>query len=266
MIDGAKNDNWGAVARVGMFIVGNEAVPEAEWWAMVPPHTSVHAARVTASAPWASWNVDRTTVELATDVQRGAEQFANMQLSAVVVGHSSSSFLGGKGWDEAVIDRLADTLGSSIAITTNGLDCLAALRTCGIYRPLVVLPAWFGPGIVAAGVDYFTDHGVLPATTLSFDPGLKWRGVPPESMYPEGIGFDQEIEPLYQQITKAFSLPADGVLVVGTGFRSVGIIDKLETKLQVPVITANQASLWHCLRLVGATTIVTGYGELFAQA
>ena len=44
-------DNWGWKARIGMFIVGSEAVPEAEWWAMMPPHTSVHAARVSAPPP-----------------------------------------------------------------------------------------------------------------------------------------------------------------------------------------------------------------------
>ena len=43
-----RADNWGWRARIGLFIVGNEAVPEAEWWAMAPPGVSVHAARVTA--------------------------------------------------------------------------------------------------------------------------------------------------------------------------------------------------------------------------
>ena len=55
-----QKDNWGWRARIGMFIVGNEAVPEAEWWAMAPPGVSVHAARITASAPWARWSADRT--------------------------------------------------------------------------------------------------------------------------------------------------------------------------------------------------------------
>ena len=41
-------DNWGWRARIGLFIVGNEAVPEAEWWAMAPPGVSVNASRVTA--------------------------------------------------------------------------------------------------------------------------------------------------------------------------------------------------------------------------
>ena len=76
-----------------MFIVGSEVVPEAEWWAMVPLNVSVHAARVTARAPWARWREDRSGVELEDDLLRGSRQFAPMCLSAVVVGHRSSSIL-----------------------------------------------------------------------------------------------------------------------------------------------------------------------------
>jgi maleate isomerase len=32
-----QNDNCGTRALIGTFIVGSEAVPEAEWWAMLPP-------------------------------------------------------------------------------------------------------------------------------------------------------------------------------------------------------------------------------------
>ena len=49
-----RADNWGWRARIGTFIVGNEAVPEAEWWAMASPGVSVHAARVSAPTPWAT--------------------------------------------------------------------------------------------------------------------------------------------------------------------------------------------------------------------
>ena len=95
-------DNWGEVARFGMFIVGAEAVPEAEWWAMAPPGVSVHAARVTASTPWVQWNADRSAVVPSDDLARGAKQFASMRLAAVVTGHTSSSVLGGPGWDAAL--------------------------------------------------------------------------------------------------------------------------------------------------------------------
>ena len=257
-----QNDNWGAAARIGMFIVGSEAVPEAEWWAMMPADVSVHAARVTARAPWAAWNADRTSVELEADVVRGARQFAAMRLQAVVIGHSSSSFLGGKGWDAAVVAELGKILGPGIAITTNGLDCLAALQAAGVRAPLLVLPPWFGATTIDAGVGYLGRQGVTPATTLRFDPGPDWRNVPTDEMYPRGLGFEQEIQPLYEQIIAACPAHADGVLIAGTGFRAVAIIDALEQKLGRAVIAANQASLWHCLRRSGVDAKVKGYGRL----
>ena len=257
-----QNDNWGWQARIGVFIVGNEAVPEAERWAMAPPNVSVHAARVTARAPWARWNADRSAVALEDDLARGCAQFATMQLSAVVVGHSSSSILGGWGWDEAVVAALSETLPPGVFVTTNGLDSLAALKASGIARPFLVLPPWFNDDIVAAALRYYADQGVTLAGHLRYDPGRKWRDLPPGELYPQGMGFAQEIEPLYAQIRAACPTTADGVFIAGTGFRCVGILEALERDLGRPVLSANQVSLWHCLRITGVRTPVAGYGGL----
>ena len=259
-----NSDNWGWRARVGMFIVGVEAVPEAEWWAMMPPGVSVHAARVTASTPWAAWDAGRTAVLLAEDVERGARQFAGMQLSAVVIGHSSSSIAGGEGWDAAVIARLCEIVGSDCAVTTNGRDCQGALQALGVKRPYLVFPAWFGDAILPQGVSYFAEHGFSPAGYMRFDPGIGWRDVRPADLYPRGMGFDQDIEVLYRQIRSDCPDDADGVMIVGTGLRCVGIIEALEADLGRPVVTANQASLWNCLRLAGVSAKVDGYGRLLA--
>lgn len=258
----AQNDNWGWQARIGMFIVGNEAVPEAEWWAMLPPNVSVHAARVTARAPWARWRADRSGVEPEDDVLRGIQQFAAMRLAAVVVGHSSSSILGGLGWDEAVVESLASHLPACVAVTTNGLDSLAALRASGVRQPFLVLPPWFNDDIVGSALRYYADRGITPAGHMRYDPGRKWRDLAPGALYQHGMGFEQEIEPLYAQIRSACPATADGVYIAGTGFRCVGILDVLEQDLKRPVISANQASLWHCLRLAGVRTPVAEYGGL----
>ncbi|MEZ5816523.1 MAG: hypothetical protein R3D44_05535 [Hyphomicrobiaceae bacterium] len=258
----ARGDNWGWRARIGMFIVGSEAVPEAEWWAMVPEGVSVHAARVTARAPWATWRSDRSGVDLAEDLVRGARQFGAMRLTAVVIGHSSSSILGGQGWDQAVVESLAREIGTAAAVTTNGLDSIAAFRAMGIARPFVVFPAWFNDETVASGVRYYSDLGWAPAGHLRYDPGRKWRDLPPGELYPRGMGFEQEVEPLYAQIRAACPDAADGVFIAGTGFRSVGIVEQLEQDLGKPVLSANQVSLWHCLRLSGVRSDVTGFGRL----
>ncbi|HTH97485.1 MAG TPA: hypothetical protein VL574_08720, partial [Stellaceae bacterium] len=177
-------------------------------------------------------------------------------------GHSSSSILGGLGWDEAIVERLAANLAAGTSVTTNGLDSLAALRASGVRRPFLVLPPWFNDDIVTAGVRYYTERGVTPAGHLRYDPGRKWRDLPPGELYPQGMGFEQEIEPLYAQIRAACPATADGILIAGTGFRCVGILDALEQDLKRPVLSANQVSLWHCLRLAGVHTPVQGYGSL----
>ena len=257
-----KDDNWGWRARIGLFIVGNEAVPEAEWWAMAPSGVSVHAARVTASAPWARWRENGTEVDLTEDLLRGCRQFAAMRLSAVVLAHTSSSVVGGKGWDAATSSSLSAALGAGVIATTNGLDTMAALRASGVKRPFLVLPPWFPDDTVKAAVRYYTEHGFEPAACLRADPGRKWRDLPPGDLVGQGMGFEQEVEPLYAQILRACPPDADGVLIAGTGFRCVAIIETLEHDLRRPVISANQASLWHCLRQSGVQTPVLGYGNL----
>ena len=257
-----QGDNWGWRARIGLFIVGNEAVPEAEWWAMVPRGVSVHAARVTASAPWARWRENRTDVDLADDLLRGCRQFAAMRLSAVVVGHTSSSVVGGKGWDAAIVSALSAVLGAGVIASTNGQDTLAALRASGVKRPFLVLPPWYPDDTVTAAIGYYAEHGLEPAACLRVDPGRKWRDLPPGELTGRGMGFEQEVEPLYAQIREACPPEADGVLIAGTGFRCVAIVEMLEQDLRRPVISANQASLWHCLRRAGVQAPVTGYGNL----
>jgi maleate isomerase len=257
-----QKDNWGWRARIGMFIVGIEAVPEAEWWAMAPSDVSVHAARVTAKSPWLAWRPDKSGVVLEGDMLRGAQQFAGMRLTAVTVGHSTSSIVGGKGWDEAVVASLTEVIGEDAFVTTNGLDVLAALRASHVRKPFLVVPPWFNDESVAAGAKYFGDHGVPLAGHLRYDPGPGWRDVPSGELYAQGMGFAQQIEPLYAQIRAACPGDADGVLIAGTGFRCVGILDALEQDLGRPVISANQASLWHCLRASGVRSPIEGYGSL----
>lgn len=262
-----NNDNWGFRARIGIFIVGSEAVPEAEWQAMAPAGVSIHAARVTANAPWANWRPGRSAgVELADDLARGCRQFAAMRLSAVVVGHTSSSVLGGEGWDAAAIAELRTILGDAVPVTTNGLDTVAALTAVGAKRPFLVAPPWFGDAAVTAAADYYADNGFELAGHVRHDPGDKWRAIPPGELYAHGLGVAQEIEPLYRQIVDACPSTADAVFIAGTGFRCVGLIERLETDLGRPVVTANQASLWRCLRLAGVEDAVANYGALLGLA
>ena len=258
-----QRDNWGTEARFGLFIVGAEAVPEAEWWAMAPRGVSIHAARITEPTPWAPWTADRSGVDLSPDLTRGAAQFATLRPHAVTIAHSSSSVVGGAGWDDAATARLAAALPPGTHVTTNGADCRLALRASGVARPCLVVPPWFGEATASAVTAYFTGEGLTPAATLRTALEPRWQATPPDRLYAEGMHLTQRADRLRDQIAAECPAEADGVLIVGTGVRCVAIIAELETTLGRPVVTANQAGLWRCLRLTGVTAAPQGYGALF---
>lgn len=255
-------DNWGDKARFGVFIVGAEPVPEAEWWAMAPPGVSIHAARVTSKTPWATWNADRSDVDLCEDLERGARQFAAMAPDVVVVGHSSSSVLGGDGWDEAVVRRLEEVMGGETKVTTNGQDCAKAMEAVGANRPFVIIPPWFGDEFIATAHEYLIAQGLNPAAMFRHVPEDRWRDVPPNELYRSFMHIQQNAEVLRDQVIAECPDDADSVLMIGTGLRCVGVIDKVEAALGRPVVTANQASLWRCLQVSGVDVGIAGYGRL----
>jgi maleate isomerase len=161
---------------------------------------------------------------------------------------------------------MTGAMGSGALVTTNGLDTVAALQASGIRRPFVVVPPWFPDGTLNAAVAYYRARGFEPAGHLRMDPGPTWREVPPGELYPRGFGFEQDVESLYEQIKAACAHSADGVFIGGTGFRCVAIIEALEEELGRPVVTANQASLWNCLRHAGVRDPIRGYGALLRSS
>jgi maleate isomerase len=255
-------DNWGDRARFGLFIVGREVVPEAEWWAMRPPGVSVHAARITAASPWAPWKADRSGAMLAADLSRGCRDFTAIAVDVAVLAHSSSSFVGGPGWDEAAVEALAAELPAGTTATTNGLDMRLALAALGSKRPFLVMPAWMSDALVASAVAYLGAHGFAVSAAWRYEPPAKWSGIAPDGLYPAGMATDQDTASLFGQVVRECPAEADAILLAGTGLRCVAIIEALEKALGRPVVTANQASLWRALQAPGLGVGVDGYGVL----
>ncbi|MDP3545458.1 MAG: hypothetical protein Q8S29_04695 [Phreatobacter sp.] len=257
-------DNWGSLARIGLFIVSREVVPEAEWWAMCPPGVSIHAARVAAPAPWALWRDDRNGVELAPDMVRGCEAFNAIAPDVVVLAHSSSSFVGGPDWDEAVIGAMADQLAPETTATTNGLDTRLALARLGVSRPFLMMPAWMNDRLIESAVSYYAAFGIVIPAASRYVPPPPWRDIAPQHLYERGMATAQETDLLLEQVCRECPPEADSVLLAGTGFRCTAIIETLEARLGRPVVAANQASLWRALGVAGVRVPIAGYGRLLA--
>jgi maleate isomerase len=58
---------------------------------------------------------------------------------------------------------------------------------------------------------------------------------------------------------------ADAAVIGGGGFRAIGVIAAIETKLGRPVLSANQAAFWLALRVSGIDDRLDGYGGIFEK-
>ena len=86
----------------------------------------------------------------------------------------------------------------------------------------------------------------------------------------EGFGIEDDIDmtclPLKALTEAALQVcdqKADALFISCTAVRSSLIIDVLEQKLGKPVVTSNQALVWHSLLLINNNSHVTGFGQLF---
>jgi maleate isomerase len=182
------------------------------------------------------------------DLARGCRDFAAIAVDVAVLAHSSSSFIGGPGWDEAAVAALSAELPGTTTATTNGLDMREALAALGAKRPFLVMPACMSDGVIASAVAYLAAAGLGVPAAWRYRPLEKWTGIAPDGLYPAGMATDQDTGSLFDQVVRECPPDADSILLAGTGLRCVAVIEVLEKALGRPVVTANQASLWRALK------------------
>src|SRR5699024_5067809 len=72
-----------------------------------------------------------------------------------------------------------------------------------------------------------------------------------------------DIQSIYQMAIDVNTADADAVFISCTGLSAAHLIEVLENDLNKPVITSNQATFWHALRLSQIGSNLEGFGQLF---
>lgn len=238
-------DRFGTGARIGLVYMASSTVMEPEMYAMAGDDVSVHTSRLT---------LPKVTVEGIDQMMRSPELEAATRLVAqapldvICFGGTSASFLHGTAWDKALIEQMTEWSGGMACTTTStaSVAALAEVRATSLalvtpYRDEIVDRArWFfgeqGHEVVAAsGMGITGDHALAEVT--------------PQQVYNAALETDVD--------------EASAVFISCTNLRSIAVIQALEQRLQKPVVSAVQASFWHCVQLAGSGTVRPGYGRLF---
>ena len=238
-------DGSGDLARIGLIYIASSVVMEEEMWAMSAPGVSTHTARI---------RLPKVTVEgidemmAAPELETAARHAAAAPIDVLCFGGTSASFLHGTAYDKALIKKI-EGWAPSVKVTTASTATLAALRHVGAGKVALATP--YVSTIHDRAIRFLSENGheVVRGAHLDITDDHALAEVSLEQVYDHVLSVDHP--------------DASAIFVSCTNFRTVGAIAALEARLGKPVISAIQASFWHCLELVGAKGAKPGYGSLF---
>jgi len=190
------------------------------------------------------------TTEYLLDMERLAtktvvSELAHANVGVIVYGCTSGSFVGGPGWDGEIIEGIRKKTG--IATTTATTAVVAALRAFNARK--VALGTPYDDEITGLGKAFLESEGFEVVNAIGLDI------VPQLADAPVGLA--------YQLGRKVDTPRADCVFISCTHFATIDVIGMLESDLGKPVISANQASFWHALQILGVKARLSRYGSLF---
>jgi maleate isomerase len=139
-----------------------------------------------------------------------------------------------------------------VQMFTSGQNHVHALRTLGIRR--FVGASYFPEKMNAIFARYFTEAGFQVLAMEGID--APFAEVP--SVAPEKI-FD------FMKGIAAKHKDADGIYMLGSAWKTVAIIDRLEKELGLPLVHAGPARCWETQLRLGLRHPIPGYGRLLAE-
>ncbi len=229
-------------ARLGFILMSTDLAAESDLFAMVPDGVGIHITRLKTE--------DYTTNEtLARHIETMADAASRLQpdVKPDVICYccTSGSIING---EENVMGEIAK--GAPYTKPTTLVTCaIEALHALSVRKIVVGTP--YLDEINNVEAEFLTDKGfdVLDIQGLNLETGIEFGRVTPAYWKKFAIEIDQP--------------EADAIFLSCSGIRSVEVIEEIETAINKPVVTSNQAMMWSCLRKAGIIDRLPGYGRLF---
>jgi maleate isomerase len=242
-----RPDGYGNKARIGLIFMASSVAMDAEMGAMAAEGVAVHTTRI---------HLPKVTVEgieemmNAPMLEQAARLLGSAPIDVLCFGGTSASFLHGTSYDVALTKKLHEWAPGP-KVTTASTATLAALKEVKAGKVALATP--YVGEIHDRAIRFLEENGhqVVKSAKLDITSDHALAEVPLEKVYDHVLSVDHP--------------EASAIFISCTNFRTVGVIEALEDKLGKPVISAVQASFWHCLEVLGVNGAKPGYGRLFAR-
>jgi len=189
-------------------------------------------------------------MSLNSDIEEAAAELVPYQPGCIAYAGTATSFSRGLGCDRDISHRIEAR--TSVPATTTSTSMVRALKALGVQKVAVGAPY---PSEVNAALQAFLEASGLVVAQLS---GLDLARA-------TEIG-ELSLTDVADLIRSAYSPESEAVFVSCTGIRAATIIEDLEEELGIPVLSANQVTIWDGLRVMGIEEMPSDRGRLFRVA
>ena len=232
--------------RLGVLIPSSNTSVEEELGHTLPKEVSLHSSRLSHLS-----GVEPKAIEaMVRDVERASTLIASAGMDLLVLFATIPSLFHGKGFDEKIAKRMEELTGTKTITTSTAM--LEALNLVGTKK--LVLGTPFINSVNDKIVHFLESNGfeVLLYKGLGIEDNLSIGRLPPQSAFDLAIEIDQT--------------DADTVLLACTNWRTLPMIESIESHLNKPVITTTQASLKAILTTLSLPYSGISLGKLFQKS
>jgi maleate isomerase len=222
------------MTRLGVVVPFDFAL-DREYWQFVPADVSVHITRTAFHDGPVSVDLARTVGEPA-EAADGVRTLVAIEPDAVAYACTSGSFVNGLAGERALREAMI-AAGAARVVTTSGA-LLEALAVLGARR-------------IALGTPYVAELGALLAAFV------REAGYEPASLANldlEGGIADLAGAEVGRLADAAFTPDADALFLSCTNLPTVDLLGDLERRHGIPVLSANQVTMWAAARAAGVET------------
>ncbi|WP_329117687.1 maleate cis-trans isomerase family protein [Streptomyces sp. NBC_01465] len=207
-----------------------------ELWRWVPDDVSLHLTRTPFVPVEVSLDLARLVSEHET-LREAVRALIAVEPQVVAYACTSGSFVGGLAGERAMCEAMTQA-GELPSVTTSGA-LLAAFEELGVRRIALVTP--YTESVTSSLEEYLAEAGI--AVTGRAFLGLTrhiWK-----------VPYRDVVDMARQAVVGA----ADALFISCTNLPTYDVIPQLEAELRMPVLSANQVTMWAALRSIGARAV-----------
>jgi maleate isomerase len=229
--------------RIGLLVPSSNSVQEPDFCGALPKGTTLHVARLSLSSVEAE-----STLRVVEEIESESRKLADADVDVIVLAATAPSSRNGIGYDQELIRRISAASGKPA--TTASTALIAALRALAARQ--IVLAAPWSAAVNRTTAAFIEANGfaVLAEEALGLVRNIEIGLLDPQTAYELGRRVDRP--------------EADAVMLACGNWSTFDIIERLERDLGKPVLTTNQVSLWHALKILDGAPL-PGLGALLRE-